>query len=127
VALMQITYLAIGSVATITQVVSRELSRYNYTFPTPLNVSTCFFHNSWLISIQSDPLQGVQNQNKPYRNACIIAVIRDLFFTGGFSSFAQRYHLRFLTFQGADGSVVREVPACYILRTGPIYFLLFCP
>ena len=42
-ALLQITYLAIGSVPTVTQVVARELSRYNYTFPTPSNVSSLFF------------------------------------------------------------------------------------
>ena len=113
-ALMQIIYLSIGSVPTITQVVTQELSRYNYTFPTPPNVSTLFFCNSRLISVQSDPLRAVPNRARPYRNSRIIAVIRELCFTGGANSFADRYHLRFPTSEGDDGRVVREVPVAMV-------------
>lgn len=109
---MRAAFTPIGSASTITQIVAQQLSRYNYTFPTPSNVSTFsfFFRNLWLILVQSDPFRAAPNRSKPYRNLYIITAIRELFFTGGFSSFAQRHHSRFPTFQGSNGGMAREVP-----------------
>jgi len=42
-ALVQTVFVAIGHVPTIAQVVARQLSKYNYTFPTSTNVSSPFF------------------------------------------------------------------------------------
>ena len=40
----------------------------------------------------------------------IINVIRDLYFTGGNRSFANRFRTEFPVHQGSDGMVLREVP-----------------
>jgi len=115
VALMQITFLSIGSAPTITQVVTQELSQYNYMFPMPPNVSTPLFLHSQLIPIQSDPLWVVPNQAKPYQNSRIIAVIQELCFTGGMNSLADCYHLCFPTSEGDDRRVVRKVPVTMVV------------
>lgn len=49
-------------------------------------------------------------RSQPYRNARIISVIRDLYFTGGVTSFAKRFERFFPTFEGYDGVLVRMVP-----------------
>jgi hypothetical protein len=49
-------------------------------------------------------------RTRPYRNARIITVLRDLFFAGGTVSFAQRYHSLFPTYYNGDGVVTRQVP-----------------
>ena len=124
-ALMQITYLSIGSVPTITQVVARELSRYNYTFLTSSNVSMFFFSNSWLISFQGDPLRVVPIRSKPYRNSRIIAVLRDLCFTGGATSIANRFSSRFPTSRGDDGREVREMPVVMVALVATAVSVIF--
>jgi len=53
-------------------------------------------------------------RSKPYRNSRIITVIRDVCFTGGGSSLANRYHARFPSFQGDNGLVVPEVPIALV-------------
>ena len=52
-AIVQISFLSIGTVSTIAQVVTRQLSAYNYTFPSSLHVSLLFFssYNSWFILV----------------------------------------------------------------------------
>ena len=47
---------------------------------------------------------------RPYRNGRIISIMRDLYFTGGTSSFARRFKRRFPTHESNDGEVLREVP-----------------
>jgi len=48
--------------------------------------------------------------SKLYRNERIITVICDLFFNGGNLSYAHRFDILFLRFQGPDGVFVREMP-----------------
>ena len=49
-------------------------------------------------------------RTRPYRNMRIISVIRDLYFTGGSSSFSHRCRRQFPIHEDADGNMVREVP-----------------
>ena len=63
-----------------------------------------------LIPSQRNPLNFLPKRTRPYRNIRIINVIRDMFFTGGTSSFANRFHSHFPIHQRKDGVVSREVP-----------------
>jgi len=47
---------------------------------------------------------------RPYRNDRIIRIIRELFFTGGRSSFAARFQHLFPRTQDRDGRITYEVP-----------------
>jgi hypothetical protein len=49
-------------------------------------------------------------RTRPYRNQRIIAVIHDLFFTGGVSSFAERFGSLFPKYRGPDEPPTREMP-----------------
>ncbi|KAI9443421.1 hypothetical protein H4582DRAFT_2054425 [Lactarius indigo] len=84
---------SIGSASNIAQVVRLQVSNFNYTFPTKRGLFV-----------------GTPLRTHPYRNECIISVIRDLFFTGGMSSFASRFAHLFPEHQGHDGVSTREVP-----------------
>jgi Domain of unknown function (DUF6532) len=55
-------------------------------------------------------LTGPPQRTKPYRNARIINVIREQFFTGGTASFAHRFNHRFLVRKDSNGVPMREVP-----------------
>ncbi|KAH9166781.1 hypothetical protein EDB89DRAFT_2075508 [Lactarius sanguifluus] len=83
---------AIGSTNGIAQVVCQQLSAFNYTFPT----------KRFLV--------GIPQHTHPYRNECIIAVIRELFFTGGQKSFSSHFDHLFPVHQRLDGTSSREVP-----------------
>ena len=48
-------------------------------------------------------------RSRPYRNGHIITVIRDLFFSGGATSFAARYDTLFIK-NNDDGVATHEVP-----------------
>jgi len=50
----------------------------------------------------------------PYRNIRIINVIHNMFFTGGNSSFANRFWDRFPIHQGNNGVVSRKVPIAMV-------------
>ncbi|KAH8990017.1 hypothetical protein EDB86DRAFT_2831318 [Lactarius hatsudake] len=79
---------------TVQQVVRLQLHNFNYTFPTKRGL-----------------LVGTPSRTQPYHNECIISAIRDLFFTGGMTSFVSCYNHLFLVHQGHDGTPAREVPA----------------
>jgi hypothetical protein len=49
-------------------------------------------------------------RTRPYRNPRIIAVLRDLYFTGDTVSFAQRHDNLFPTYHHSDGVIRREIP-----------------
>ena len=49
-------------------------------------------------------------RSRPYRNDRIIRVIRELYFTGGSSSFAARFEHLFRRTQGHGGGITYEVP-----------------
>ena len=49
-------------------------------------------------------------RTRPYRNPRIIAVMHNLYFTGGTSSFAHRFRRQFPTHESDDGKVMRQVP-----------------
>lgn len=53
-------------------------------------------------------------RTRPYRNIRIVNVIRELFFSGGSSSFATRYRDDFPIHQGSNGVVAREVPIAMV-------------
>ncbi|KAH8988163.1 hypothetical protein EDB86DRAFT_2832028 [Lactarius hatsudake] len=86
--------ISLGSANNIAQVVRLQLHNFNYTFPTKRGL-----------------LVGTPSRTQPYRNECIISAIRDLFFTGGTTSFVSCYNHLFLVHQGHDGTPAREVPA----------------
>ncbi|KAI9431395.1 hypothetical protein H4582DRAFT_2062778 [Lactarius indigo] len=80
--------IATGSAAEISRLIRKQLSCYNYIFPgAPGNMG----------------ITGLVRTSHPYRNPRIIAVIRDLYFTGGSTSFVARFHHLFPTYQGEDG------------------------
>ncbi|KAN0109426.1 hypothetical protein V8E52_009301, partial [Russula decolorans] len=95
VAIVQAEFLAIRSDLDIIQLADKQLSQYNYTFPKATN---------------GNPHHFMPMRTRPYRNIRILNVIRDLFFTGGNMSFANRFRSRFPVHQGNDGVVKREVP-----------------
>lgn len=71
----------------------------------------CVIHSKfWLTSPQDNPHKFLPMRTRPYRNIRILNVIRDLFFSGGNSSFAIRFRSDFPIHQGNDGVVSREVP-----------------
>jgi hypothetical protein len=49
-------------------------------------------------------------RTKPYRNARIISVLRDLFFMGGTTSFGHRHYSLFPTYYNGDGLMTRQLP-----------------
>jgi len=53
-------------------------------------------------------------RTRPYRNLRIIKVICEMFFTGGMSSFANRFRDDFPSHLGNDGVEVREVPMAMV-------------
>ena len=50
-------------------------------------------------------------RTQPYRNPCIITAIRDMYFSGGATSFARRFSYLFPTYESREGEVNCEVPA----------------
>ncbi|KAI9445639.1 hypothetical protein BJY52DRAFT_1194228 [Lactarius psammicola] len=87
--------LAIGSPSNITQVACQQLLTYNYTFP---------------IAATAQPLTRTYQRTHPYCNDRIISAIRDLFFTGGKTSFASHFSNLFPVYKGPKGVSIREVP-----------------
>ncbi|KAH9022910.1 hypothetical protein EDB85DRAFT_2293098 [Lactarius pseudohatsudake] len=85
-------FFSMASAHDIAQVVEKQLSAYTYTFPCVLRTN------------------GMVRRSQPYRNDRIIAVVRDVYFTGGGTSFGAQFEHLFPTYQGADGKVNREVP-----------------
>jgi hypothetical protein len=53
-------------------------------------------------------------RSRPYRNDQIIEVIRDLYFTGGSTSFASRFHHLFPLFKDSDDTWRLEVPVAMV-------------
>ncbi|KAF8260805.1 hypothetical protein EI94DRAFT_1833669 [Lactarius quietus] len=87
--------LGIGSATEVARVIGKQLSCYTYTFPrVPPNFGA----------------GGLVKRSQPYRNERIIAVIRELYFTGGSASFASRFGHLFPVHFGDNGRPSREVP-----------------
>jgi hypothetical protein len=57
---------------------------------------------------------GLVLRARPYRNERIISVIRDLYFSGGTTSFAARFSHCFPTHPGHDGEPRNEVPVAMV-------------
>jgi hypothetical protein len=49
-------------------------------------------------------------RSRPYRNDRLIAVIRDMYFSGGAMSFARKFRYLFPTYENREGQVSYEVP-----------------
>ncbi|KAI9440516.1 hypothetical protein H4582DRAFT_2074300 [Lactarius indigo] len=89
------TFLAMASREEIIESVRHQLSNYNYTFPTVgLPRAT----------------RRLERRTRPYRNDRIITVIRELYFTGGNTSFAARFPHFFAYTESGDRENRREVP-----------------
>jgi len=95
-ALVAPTFAAIKSAPQIIQMVDRQTTGYNYTYPSAPNK------------------QGPLMRSRPYRNDRIIKVIRDLYFTGGSPSFASRFHHLFPVFRDSDAIWKHEVPIAMV-------------
>jgi hypothetical protein len=67
---------------------------------------------------------------RPYRNDRIITIIRDMFFTGGASSFARRFRYLFPTFEGPHAEQIYEVPIAMVALVAtavrPFFWLIYC-
>ncbi|KAF8257917.1 hypothetical protein EI94DRAFT_1835313 [Lactarius quietus] len=87
--------LGIGSATEVAHVIGKQLSCYTYTF---LRVPPNFGAG------------GLVKRSQPYRNEWIVAVIRELYFTGGSASFASRFGHLFPVHFGDNGRPSREVP-----------------
>jgi len=98
-AIVQAEFLAIPSPLKVMSLVEKQLSNYNYSFPRAGN---------------GDPFNFLPMRTRPYRNIRIVNVIRDMFFTGGASSFAHRFRSQFSIHQGRDGVVLRELPIAMV-------------
>jgi hypothetical protein len=66
-------------------------------------------------------------RTRPYRNDRIIMVIRDMFFAGGATSFAQRFQYLFPTYEVSHGEEVREVPVVMVALVATAVCLFFGP
>ena len=62
-----------------------------------------------MLTFPQGGVKEVPMRHKPYRNKRIITVIRDLYFTGGTTSYAHRNDDMFPQFKRPDGVVVREM------------------
>lgn len=85
-------FLSINSAPDIAHLVERQTSTYNYTYPTAPNQ------------------KGPPMRSRPYRNARIISIIRELYFSGGSTSFANRFHHRFPQSEDSNAVGRYEVP-----------------
>ncbi|KAI0281892.1 hypothetical protein BC826DRAFT_1190840 [Russula brevipes] len=82
-------FAAIGDAPQIVQLVKRQIAMYNYIYPNR---------------------GGPPMRSRPYHNERIITVIRELYFSGGSTSFASRFHRIFPVFTGSDANPRHEVP-----------------
>ena len=90
------SFLVLGSSEAIAEHVRQQLSRYTYTFPPARLV------------VNSPP--GLVMRSRPYRNPHIITLIRDMYFSGGATSFARRFAYLFPEHEDTDGETLYEVP-----------------
>ncbi|KAI0250408.1 hypothetical protein BJV78DRAFT_1283210 [Lactifluus subvellereus] len=81
-----------GSPSEVIRLIQKQLSNYNYTFPTASNNN------------------GLLMRSHPYRNKYIIRVIREVYFCGGSASITTRFNNQFPAWQGPDGTIKAEVP-----------------
>jgi hypothetical protein len=109
---------SLGSADEIKSSVSKQLSRYNYTFPTshggPGVSDIPYSAQLQLTHSLAQSTARLVMRTKPYRNSRIISVICDLYFQGGVGSFAERFNSRFPIHQGLDGNSTREVPVSMV-------------
>jgi len=102
--------LGIGSATEVARVIGKQLSCYTYTFPRVPPVSAKPLKVPLLTYSQNFGAGGLVKRSQPYRNERIVAVIRELYFTGGSASFASRFGHLFPVHFGDNGQPSREVP-----------------
>jgi hypothetical protein len=64
-----------------------------------------------LIVYQSNAPNTLVMCSRPYQNNCIIAIICDIYFSGGAMSFAQKFQYLFPMYECCEGEKRYEVPA----------------
>ncbi|KAN0127723.1 hypothetical protein V8E53_014443, partial [Lactarius tabidus] len=77
-------------------IVIRYMSHYTYTFPQ---------------AKLSNAPNALVMRSRPYRNDRIIAVIRNMYFSGGAMSFARKFQYLFPMYECREGEKRYEVPA----------------
>ncbi|KAI9507281.1 hypothetical protein F5148DRAFT_1285405 [Russula earlei] len=85
----------LGDLASIIAIVEKQLTDYNYMFPTSKSVSLNF---------------GLIMCSRPYWNMWIINVIHNLYFARGVNLFVSKFGHRFPTHQDTLGVMTHEVP-----------------
>ncbi|KAI0248850.1 hypothetical protein BJV78DRAFT_1284511 [Lactifluus subvellereus] len=93
-----------GSPSEVIRLIQKQLSNYNYTFPTALNNN------------------GLLMRSRPYRNKYIICVIREVYFCGGSASIATRFNNQFPAWQGPDGTIKAEVPVPMVALVATVLY-----
>ena len=104
------TFLALGSATDIIEHVRKQVSSYTYTFPSATFVSHIKTTKFPLTVCQHNAPSGLVMRSRPYRNERIISALRDLYFTGGSTSFARRFLYLFPTWESREGEISHEVP-----------------
>ncbi|KAF8270547.1 hypothetical protein EI94DRAFT_1798028 [Lactarius quietus] len=99
--------LGIGSVTEVARVIGNQLSNYTYTFlRVPPNMGAA----------------GLVKHSLPYRNEHIIAVIRELYFTGGSASFTSRFGHMFPVHFNNNGRPTRKVPVPMVALVATVLY-----
>lgn len=88
------SFLAFGSALDVINYVTKQLADYTYTFP----------------QANSKAPNGLVMRSRPYRNDRIIAIIRDMYFSGGAMSFARKFQYLFPTYETREGNISYKVP-----------------
>ena len=104
----------IGEPTEIAQYVNLQLREYAYTCPAAVNVSLRLTLSSVLMVCHQFPLsRGLVRRTLPFRNARIITVLRDRFFSGESKSFVNQFSGIF-TIEDGISPARREVPLAMV-------------
>lgn len=122
-----VEYLALDSSARVAERVEKERDNYGYIYPVRVSERNHVWH--MLIFLQNSA--GPENKrllkrSQPYRNLRIIKVIRDVYFSGGVSSFAARFNDQFPQEPDSQGVMKTRVPEHMValVATAVILFIL---
>ena len=98
-----------GPALEIAHMVLKQLSSYNYTFPSDPHVHLTW-GLSYLLTLSQGQGAGLVRHSQLCHNNQIITVIYDLYFSGFPTTFAEKFKDHFLLHQGDDAKAHCEVP-----------------